>query len=171
MEYGALTALVGFASFQFILSFNFHRTYMKLYNDFKLIIDKIVEKREENFRKGLSNLVVGMQNPPNMDPKILKRIGFQPSDSMYNQVTHLVQQAKEPIDLYNQTREATWNAYRYFAISGLVTLLGIMPLLSSEALFFLVYLAIVVAIIFAVFAWDDYNKNMKKLVKLRDAGE
>jgi hypothetical protein len=169
MEYGALAALVGFASFQFILSFNFHRTYMKLYNDFKLNIDKIVEKREEKFRKGLSDLVAFMQRNQT-EPKIPSFL-YRTSESMYSQVTHLVQQAKEPIDLYNQTREATWNAYKYFAISGLVTLLGIMPLLSSEAVFFLAYLAIVVAIIFAVFAWDDYNKYMKKLVKLRDAGE
>jgi hypothetical protein len=90
---------------------------------------------------------------------------------MYSQVIYLVQQAKEPIDLYNQTRDATETAYKYFTISGLVSLLGIVPLLSSEAVFFLVYLAIVIAVVFAVLAWDDFNKNMKKLVKLRDAGE
>lgn len=171
MDYGALAALIGFASFQFALSFNFHRTYMKLYNDFKLIIDKIVEKRQDKFRDGLSDLVARMQNPPKVDPKILKDIGWQPSEPMYGQVINLVQQAKEPIDLYNQTRDATETAYKYFAISGLVSLLAIMPLLSSEAVFSLVYLAIVIAVVFAVMAWDDFNKNMKKLVKLRDVGE
>ena len=112
-----------------------------------------------------------MQNPPTSNPQILKTLGYEPSEKMYDQLTHLVQKAKEPIDVYNQTRETTETAYKYFALSGIVTLLGILPLLSNEPIFALVYLAIVIAVVFSVMTWDDFNKNMRKLVKLRDAGE
>lgn len=172
MDYTALAAVFTFVGIQFVISWNFHRIYLKLYNDFRQIVDKIAEARKKKFQEGLSTVVSSMQLSQKIGTTIPPILDFSSkAESLYTFVERLMTQAREPMDLYNKTRDATEKAYKNFALSGLVTLLGVLPLVSSESSFIIVYFVIAIVVLFAIISWDDFNGNMKKLVKLRDAGE
>ncbi|MFB3889208.1 MAG: hypothetical protein ACE14S_06930 [Candidatus Bathyarchaeia archaeon] len=171
MDYAAIGAIFTFAGIQFVIGFNFHRTYLKLYSDFKAIIDKIAELRKGKFKDGLSALVSNIKSSqesgrtyPTFD--VNDKFG-----SAYSIVENLVTQAKEPIELYTDAREHAEKAYRYTILSGVVTLSMILPQLSSEAIFGVSYFFTGIAFLWALASWIDYNGSMKKIVNLRDKGE
>ena len=175
MDYAAIGAVFAFASIQFVIGFNFHRTYMKLYEDFKEIIDKIDESRKNIFQDGLSTLVSNIQHSQQKDRPLFQLFPTtnlditSKNEGIYSYVEHLVTQAREPIEAYSQARERSDKAYKWFIASGLLSLLAIFQVMSGDTIFLLVDLVIAFALLWAVSAWIDYNQSIRKLVRLRDA--
>lgn len=60
MDTGAIGIVLTFASIQFLLCWNFHRSYRTLHGQFKKAVDSIAEKRRGTFRDKLGSLVVPM---------------------------------------------------------------------------------------------------------------
>lgn len=148
---------------------------MKLYQDFKQIIDKIDESRKNIFWEGLSTLVSNTQHSQQKDKPLFQ--SFQntnldissKNEGTYSYVEHLVTQAREPMDVYGEARDRSEKAYRNFVLAGLLSLLVIFPLISNESILLFIYLIVGFAIIWAVLSWIDFNKSIKDLVRLRDA--
>lgn len=175
MDYTAIAATFTFAGIQFVISWNFHRIYLKLYNDFKEVVDKIGQARQKKLQEGLGSIVSLIQMSQKEGDLASATAQYLSSrtkpEEINSQITYLVEQAKEPKDLYSKTRESTEKAYKYFAISGLTTLLGVVYPITLSEIAALVYLGLIVALVYAVNAWFDFDQNMKKLVVLRDKGE
>lgn len=144
-----------------------------MYNDFKQIINEISESRKKKFQDGLSTLVSNIKFSQESGAKI-SPLSFDISsktDSLYAFVENLVNQAREPVELYSKTRECVEKAYKYTILSGVVTLSVIFPQISSESIFVMTYFFTGIAFIWALMAWIDYKVSMRKLVNLRDKGE
>jgi hypothetical protein len=78
MDYAALGIVFTFAGMQFVIGWNFHRIYLKLYSDFKEKINKIAEARKMKFQEGLSAVVKALQNVQKGDNPIAP-LSYDPS--------------------------------------------------------------------------------------------
>lgn len=166
------------AGIQFTLCWNFHRIYMKFHSEFKTVVDNIVEKRQERFRVNLMQLVgFALQ-----DFKKLKGEGkgaMPAKDALKNpeyvkkvkSLSDSVIDAEKPLLIYNETRDAARSAHRYFMISSIVAFLGLIPAITGEAIYNVLYFLFMFSMVFAFIAWEDYYQSEKTLVELRDKGE
>lgn len=82
----------------------------------------------------------------------------------------LVSKAREPKRVYEEVRDALKSLYKYLFASGILTLLGLVPLASSNSQLSLLYFLLLFPLMAAAFSWDTYHKAEDALIKLRDEG-
>lgn len=87
--------------------------------------------------------------------------------TLYNSVV----EAEAPLKIYDATREAVRTSYRYFMISAVVTLAGVIPVVTGVQTTNILYAIFIIPLMFALIAWDEFYKSEKELVELRDKGE
>ena len=83
----------------------------------------------------------------------------------------IVVKAEEPLEIYHRTRESVRTAHRYFMLSGLTSLLGVLPAITGQQSTNILYGVFILPLVFAIIAWDDFYGSERKLVDLRDEGE
>jgi len=178
MDTNALWVVFTFAGIQFVLCWNFHRNYRSLHKEFKTFVDTITKRRQEIFGTDLLRLTYALLD----DFKELRDKGkgemkakhaltnpeyAEKVKSLYTSVV----EAEEPLKVYNQTREAVRTSYRYFMISAVAALVGVIPAITSDPIFNILYAVFLLPLIFALIAWEEFYGSEKRLIELRDKGE
>lgn len=174
LDYNALVVVFTFAGIQIGLCWNFHRIYVKLHDEFKAVVDRITEKRKKLFSDWLIDLVSRAMSDITKQQEE-KRERYELKSPQYTDlIKHLYSlgvKAEEPAEAYNRTRESARTAHRYFMISCLTTLAGVIPAISGEQSVVILYGIFMLPLAFAIIAWDDFYGSERKLIELRDAGE
>lgn len=181
-----LAVIITVAGIQLAFCWNFHRAYINTYKEFHEVVEENVNNRLNSFRRELVNWwaelseqIMGDCEPEKaangeyVIKSSLEHIFFDnKSEKKVKDLFDLMVKAEEPKALYKEARDAARTTYKYFLLSGLLTLLGIIPLILENFQFDLVFFfAFFVPLTVAMFSYDTYDNAEKKLVELRDEDE
>lgn len=183
--YEAIVVILTTAGIQLTFSWNYHKAYVGLYKEFHDDIDRIINKRLTNFREELKRWTgelfgqvmdsiekKGKYNDVGRSIVLeLKDLSVDPaSERKVKELYDLVSKTEEPKAKYDEAREAARTLYKYLLASGLSTLLGLMPQVSGDPQFNILYFVFLFPLMAAAFSWDTYSKAEDELIKLRDRG-
>lgn len=183
--YEALIVIFTATGIQLTFSWNFHKVYTNLYKEFHNAVEEIIDKRLKLFREELKvwmselfgEIIDSVEQKGkhiDIDHSIvleLNNISVDPkSETKVKELYDLVSKADEPKILYEEVREASRALYRYLLASGLSTLLGLIPQISGNSQFNVLYFVFLFPLMAAVFSYDTYDKAEHALIKLRDQG-
>jgi hypothetical protein len=183
--YEGFIVILTAAGVQLTFSWNYHRTYVSLYNEFHGAIENISNKRLATFRDELRAWIAQLFGKvfDSIDKKgrpydiaenlglALKNLSVDPeTEAQVKELYDLVSKAREPKRVYEEVRDALKSLYKYLFASGILTLLGLVPLASSNSQLSLLYFFLLFPLMAAAFSWDTYHKAEDALIKLRDEG-
>lgn len=170
---------------QLAVSWNYHRSYVGLHREFYQSMEGIVNKRLELFRDALKTWLASMfgqvfdsmEQHGKLDEigkKIVLKLGdlsLNPkSEKEVEKLYNLMSKAEEPMTKYKEARDACKSLYKWLLVSGLLTLLGLIPQIPEDSQFGVLYFIFLIPLMAAAFSWDTFSTAEDELIKLRDEG-